>query len=156
MDLTIGHISIYSYMLDNLSKTEILEKLSLIEDVVFVGGTSEFLQGFKNELNDIDISVTNPEPLKAFGYVHESFDKSFFGLSGKRALIPLKYVLIDIFIDDKKPEYIVVKGYKCQTIRSMIFLRENTLNFYKEKLSEKSYNKIKRNLDLLKKAYHLR
>lgn len=113
----------------NISKEEALNKLSKIEDVIFVGGTSEYLQGYKNELNDIDISVTTINPLNEFGYIHKSFDSSFYGLSGNRGIIPLPNVLIDIFIDTVKPEYVTVNGFKCQTIESMISLRENTLKY---------------------------
>jgi len=113
----------------NISKKEALKKLSEIDDVIFVGGASEYIQGYKNELNDIDISITNINPLKEFGYVHTSFDNSFYGLSGDRALIPLKSVLIDIFIDVVKPKFIMVNGFKCQTIESMIELREKTLKY---------------------------
>lgn len=113
----------------NISKQEALQKLSEIEDVIFVGGTSEYIQGYKEELNDIDISITDIKLLNKFGYVHTSFDNSFYGLSGNRAFIPLKSVLIDIFVDKVKPEFIVINGFKCQTIESMIQLREKTLKY---------------------------
>lgn len=113
----------------SITKEETLNKLSLIDDVIFVGGTSEYIQGFKDQLNDIDISINNIDSLKEFGYVHKSVDNSFYGLSGNRAFIPLKSVLIDIFVDEVKPEFIVVNGFKCQTIESMIELRENTLKY---------------------------
>lgn len=115
-------------MLD-ISKEEVLNRLSKIDDVVFVGGTSEYIQGYKDELNDIDISINNTEKLEEFGYVHTSFDNSFYGLSGKRAFIPLQSVLIDVFVDELKPEFILVNGFKCQTIESMIELREKTLKY---------------------------
>lgn len=113
----------------NISKEDALNKLSLIEDVIFVGGTSEYIQGYKNDLNDIDISITNIKPLNEFGYVHTSFDNSFYELSGNRAFIPLKSVLIDVFVDKVKPEFILINGFKCQTIQSMIDLREKTLKY---------------------------
>ena len=113
----------------NISKEETLNRLALIDDVVFVGGASEYIQGYKDLLNDIDISVTDIAPLNEFGYVHQGFDNSFYGLSGNRAFIPLKSVLIDVFVDEVKPEYILVNGFKCQTIESMIKLRENTLKY---------------------------
>ena len=40
-------------------KLEIIDQLAEIQDVIFVGGTSEYLQGIKNELRDIDVVVTN-------------------------------------------------------------------------------------------------
>lgn len=134
----------------NISKEEALNKLSQIEDVIFVGGASEYIQGYKDELNDIDISVTNVVPLNEFGYIHTSFDNSFFGLSGNRAFIPLKSVLIDVFVDKIKPEFILVNGSKCQTIESMIELREKTLK-YTFNGSYKNRLKLIHNLERLKK-----
>lgn len=134
----------------NISKEEVLNKLSQIEDVIFVGGTSEYIQGYKDELNDIDISINNTNPLNDFGYVHTSFDSSFFGLSGNRALIPLKSVLIDIFVDEVKPEFILVNGFKCQTIESMIELREKTLK-YNFNGSYENRLKLIHNLERLKR-----
>ncbi|WBX98259.1 hypothetical protein [Chryseobacterium gambrini] len=133
----------------NDNKFEVLIKLSQIDDVVFVGGSSEFIQGIKKELNDIDISIKEISFLKNFGYVHKSFDDSFYGLSGQRGFIPLNSVLIDIFIDEK-PQYKIFNGFKCQTLQSMISLRENTLVFNSHKLSERSKTKIDSNLQRLK------
>ena len=94
-------------MLDNkdifyLNKNEILDILSKIDDVIFVGGTSEYLQGVKKELNDIDIRITNFENLISIGYIHKFKLDLFYGLSGNRGviklinflLIPLKVLLI--------------------------------------------------------------
>lgn len=131
------------------SKTELLKNLAAINDVIFVGGTSEYLQGIKKELNDIDISIIDLKLLNGFGYIHTNFDHAFYGLSGHRGFIPLKHVLIDIFIDEK-PEYVIINGFRCETVESMIALRENTLKFNHENLSENSKNKIRENLDRLK------
>jgi len=133
----------------NCDREEVLQKLALIDDVVFIGGTSEYLQGIKKELKDIDISINDVRSLSRFGYVHMNFDDSFYGLSGHRGFIPLKSVLIDIFIDEK-PKYIIIDGFKCETIESMISLRENTLKFNHNRLTEQSKNKIHKNLNRLK------
>ncbi|WP_294304912.1 hypothetical protein [uncultured Chryseobacterium sp.] len=130
------------------TKKEILHNLASISDVIFVGGTSEYLQGIKTELNDIDISISDLKLLNGFGYIHKNFDNAFYGLSGHRGFIPLENALIDIFID-KNPDYIMVNGFKCETVQSMILLREKTLKFNHEKLSEKSKHKIRENLDRL-------
>ena len=129
MDLITGFTLLYKYIMLNISKQEALERLALIEDAIFVGGTSEYIQGYKDELNDIDISISNIHLLNEFGYIHKSFDNSFYGLSGNRGFIPLKSVLIDIFIDEVKPQFILVNGFKCQTKESMIELREKTLKY---------------------------
>ena len=113
----------------DISKEEIIQQISENEDVIFVGGTSEYIQGIKKELNDIDISVKNTEFLNNFGYVHKNFNNSLYGLSGNRGFIKTKNFIIDIFIDDKRPEYIIINGKKCETLDSMIELREKTLEY---------------------------
>lgn len=113
----------------DISKEEIIQQISENEDVIFVGGTSEYIQGIKKELNDIDISVKNTEFLNKFGYVHKNFNNSLYGLSGNRGFIKTKNFIIDIFIDDKRPEYIIINGKKCETLDSMIELREKTLEY---------------------------
>lgn len=136
-------------MITGLNKFEILEKLSKIDNLVFVGGTSEYLQGIKDSLNDIDISINNIELLKEFGYVFKGFDDSFYGLSGNRAFIPLENVLIDIFVDNIQPVFITVNGFKCETIQSMIKLREDSLK-YTFNGSFKNRLKLITNLERLK------
>ena len=131
----------------NISKEDIIELLSHNEDVIFIGGTSEYIQGVKKELRDIDISVKNTEFLNRFGYVHKSFNNSFYGLSGNRGFIKTKNFIIDIFIDDKRPNYIIINNKKCETIDSMIELREKTLEYDLIKDSffkEKNYNNLNR------------
>ena len=126
-----------------ITKNDLIKELSEIDDVIFVGGTSEYIQGVKPILNDIDISVTSIEDLKKFGYIHKKYIDFFYGLSGNRGLIKTKDVFIDIFIETKKPKFKLVENYKCETIESMIKLREKTL--------EKNYDKkIDDNLKRLK------
>lgn len=128
----------------------ILLKLSEIDDVIFVGGTSEYLQGIKSETNDIDISIDDKEKLRHIHYVFTSFNDSLYGLSGKRGFFREDGVLVDIYINDKKPEYIITKeGYKCETIDSMINLREKTIE--NKMIHGESLEKIKNNLNRLKK-----
>ena len=148
-------------MLDNkdifyLNKNEILDILSKIDDVIFVGGTSEYLQGVKKKLNDIDIRVTSFENLISIGYVHKFNLDLFYGLSGNRGIIKLKNCLIDIFIETNKPDFIIIDNkYKCETIKSMISLREKTLKF-SNFCDNNVLKKIKYNLIRLKKWKQLR
>ncbi|WP_390449974.1 hypothetical protein [Chryseobacterium sp. Alg-005] len=134
----------------NVSKIEVLKLLAQIDDVIFVGGASEYLQGIKAELNDIDISVSSKEVLNEIGYVHTNSDNSFYGLSGKRGFIPLKSVLIDVFIDEKKPQFRLVDSFKCETVDSMIALQENTLKLGLKTLSDKTRIKLTNNINRLK------
>lgn len=132
------------------SKNDILNKLSKIENLIFVGGASEYIQGVKHELRDIDVVVTDIDELKKIGYVFSVDSDLFYGLSGRRAVIKLKNVLIDIFIEDHLPDSIIVDGFRCETIESMILLRENTLKFNGNRLIEQIRSKIHKNLDRLK------
>lgn len=129
-------------------KEEMIDKLSKIENLVFVGGTSEYIQGVKDKLNDIDIVVLNIEDLENFGYIHKFELDLFYGLSGNRGVILKKDLLIDIFIEKKLPYYTIINGKKCQTIDSMIELREKTLKFSSLKIKNIK-DKIKFNLNRL-------
>lgn len=132
------------------SKEEILNELSKIENLIFIGGTAEYIQGVKNKLGDIDIVVTNVNDLKNIGYLFFLNIDPFYGRSGKRAVIKLKNVLIDIFIEYNLPQYINIKGFKCETVESIILSRENALKFDHENLSEERENKIRESLKILK------
>lgn len=134
-----------------VDKYQALQILREIDEVVFVGGASEYLQGIKKELRDIDISIKDEKLLKDIGYVHKNIDQSFYGLSGKRGFIPLNSVLIDIFIDEKKPDFIMVNGFKCETIESMLRLQKETLILNYEKLSKKTKEKLINNIERLKR-----
>lgn len=137
-------------------KLNLIEELSEYPSVVFVGGTSEYLQGFRNDLNDIDISIKDPSILWSFGYVFRAYNSALYGLSGNRASIRSNdNILIDIFVDDCPPDFIIVKGKKCETIESMLELSENTKIYNKGLFSdwnlEKLIQRIKR-LESYKKA----
>lgn len=147
MVLQTGRHSHYWSMLKN--KLNLINELSKIPEVIFVGGTSEYLQGFKEILNDIDISICNKEKLFQINYVFTNTDYSLFGLSGQRGYFEKDGCLVDIFID-KAPDHILVNGFKCQTLESMIELRENTLKFNSHLLSKHIFLKIKTNLERLK------
>lgn len=148
MELLVG-LRLICLLMIKVGKLEALEVLSKIDDVIFAGGTSEFIQGIKKELRDIDISVKNFEVLNSIGYVHKSEDHSFYGASGKRGFIPLENVLIDVFID-QSIEYITVNGFKCETVSSMLERQEKTLNLNTETLSERTKEKLKNNIERLK------
>ena len=134
-----------------LYKKSIIEELSKIENLVFVGGASEYLQDVKDSLNDIDIVIINENDLRNIGYLHKFKMNLFFGLSGERGVILKNNILIDIFIENSLPEYVIVnEKYKCQAIDSMIELREKTLNMeHMENLPKNITDKIKFNLNRL-------
>ncbi|MDR6548541.1 hypothetical protein J2810_004631 [Chryseobacterium rhizosphaerae] len=131
-------------------KTKLINDLSEFPSVVFVGGTSEYLQGFRSELNDIDISTKSPELLWKFGYVFRGQNKSLYGLSGQRAFIKNQGILIDIFVDDNVPDFINVGKFKCQTVESMLKLSEDTKIYNKDLLSPPNYERLLKRIERLK------
>ena len=119
----------------------LIQELAEIPSVTFVGGTSEFIQGFRKDLKDIDISIPNPDILRKFGYVFRGENNSLYGLSGKRGFIKNNGTLIDIFIDPP-PEFIMVGEFKCETVESMLNLSRKTLKHNSMMLSANNLDKL--------------
>jgi hypothetical protein len=113
----------------NLPKRELVDMLSLIDGVVFVGGTSEYLQGIKNTLRDIDIVVPINTDLSDFGWVFRKTDNQCVLLSAERGIIITQECVIDIFFTDKVINTIDINGYKCQIIKDMIKIQKGVLEF---------------------------
>lgn len=85
------------------------------EDLVFVGGFAMYLQGIKQSFNDYDVVVISLDGLHdAITYKTDSK----FSKSGNRAFITGKRN-IDIFIENKLPEYEIIKGVKVATKKAM-------------------------------------
>ena len=112
-------------------------------DAVIVGSSALFLQGLiSKEPNDIDIITTSIEGLPE-GMVEYETD-SGFSFSGKRAFcIVENRFKIDIFVEDKLPEYIEVNGLKIQTVVSMLKYYESILPRVKDYWLPEINNKIK-------------
>lgn len=94
---------------------EILQQLSRKENLVFVGNVAMMFQGIDVIPSDIDIVVTDLSGLE--GYTEYTTD-SKFSISGKRAFITGEY-MIDIFIEDKLPQYVIIDGLKVETLYYM-------------------------------------
>ena len=112
-------------------------------DAVIVGSSALYLQGLTNKIpNDIDIVTTSLNNLPK-GVIEYDTD-SGFSFSGKRAfLIINNSYKIDIFIEDKLPEYIEVNGLKIQTVVSMLKYYESILPRVKDYWLPEINNKIK-------------
>lgn len=131
-------------------KLKIIDQLTKIEDVVFVGGTSEYLQGIKNTLRDIDVVVTDLTTLLHIGWIFKIEDYSIPGLNPNRGHIRRGDIVIDIFVADNLPEYIKVGKHKCQTVQSMIALKERTLEKNRHLLTVGNLEKVKQSIERLK------
>lgn len=97
-----------------------INNINNIENIVFVGGVSEMLQGIRETTKDIDICVLNVDELKTKYIVKEWKTTSVFSKSGNRAGIESEEYIIDIFIEDTLPEFVEIDGIKCETLNSLI------------------------------------
>lgn len=100
---------------------ELIKKISRMDNgVVFVGGVSEVKHGIRKKTKDVDIVVQSLSGLEAFGVLKYWITDSAVSKSGKRAFIERLDFNIDIFVEDDLPEWELIDGVKCQTIKSMI------------------------------------
>ena len=112
-------------------------------DAVIVGSSALYLQGLTKKIpNDIDIITTSIKGLPE-GVVEYETD-SGFSFSGKRAF----YIVddsfkIDIFVEDKLPDYIEIDGLKIQTVASMLSYYQSILPRVKDYWLPEINNKIK-------------
>ena len=112
-------------------------------DAVIVGSSALYLQGISKKIpNDIDIITTSIKGLPD-GVIEYETD-SGFSFSGKRAFcIVENRFKIDIFVEDKLPEYIEVNGLKIQTVASMFNYYRSILPRVKDYWLPEINNKIK-------------
>ena len=112
-------------------------------DAVIVGSSALYLQGLTKKIpNDIDIITTSIKGLPE-GVVEYETD-SGFSFSGKRAFcIVENRFKIDIFVEDKLPDYIEIDGLKIQTVASMFNYYQSILPRVKDYWLPEINNKIK-------------
>lgn len=139
------HYQVIYSVVENLIK--VISKLK--NDVVFVGGVAFVHHGIKETAKDIDIVVNNLDGLYELGEIKEFQTKSPMSKSGNRAYTYVDDIQIDIFIEDKLPEYDKVDDVKYESIESLI-------KFYKTLVDrnnglERDRNEIKLNLVMNKK-----
>lgn len=112
-------------------------------DAVIVGSSALYLQGLiSKEPKDIDIISTSIDGLPE-GTVEYTTD-SGFSFSGKRAFCIVDGSFkIDIFVEDKLPDYIEIDGLKIQTVASMLSYYQSILPRVKDYWLPEINNKIK-------------
>lgn len=87
-------------------------------DFVVVGSLALYLQNsIGREPFDIDCVVLNLDGLPKETISYSTDSK--FSTTGKRAFYVDSNLKIDIFVEDKLPEYIIVDGIKVQTVDDM-------------------------------------
>lgn len=102
----------------------------LKDDLVYVGGFAMWLYGLRVSYSDLDVVVTD---LKGLEGAKCYSTPSPHSISGKRAHLVSDKIKIDIFIESNLPEWQMVKGFKCQTVPSMISHYERLLGLVHNK-----------------------
>ncbi|MEJ5105505.1 hypothetical protein [Chryseobacterium sp. MYb328] len=107
----------------------IIQKLSSVSDLKFVGGTSLFIQGKVSTINDIDVLV---DDIREISKVYEivlieepiyRFDKR------RRGYFIQNNIMIDVFIQENNEDTILVGTQAiCSTINAQIEFLEKTLS----------------------------
>lgn len=94
----------------------IIQDLAKVPGLKFVGGTSLFIQGKLESINDIDVTVPSVEEIK------KAFDVRVIDeTNGERAYSVHDGILIDVFIrEDDEDTILVGENARCVTIESQI------------------------------------
>lgn len=121
---------------------ELLNELAQKPNLVFVGSVAMMLQGIDVVPTDIDIVVTDLEGLE--NYTEYTTD-SKYSTSGQRAFIHRDEYSIDIFIEEKLPQYIIINGLKVVTL----YYQEKYFNRILPLLEPRRQFIIQEKLDLL-------
>lgn len=101
---------------------DILEEINRITkgNVIFTGSYSEKIQGVPIEkVGDLDIIVKDSTPFQNQQRFKSWKSNTAYSKSGKRATFFLKGKLIDVFIEESFPRYILIDGFKFETVNSM-------------------------------------
>lgn len=106
---------------------QLMYELSQVSNLIFVGGSSLYLQGFKEKINDIDVLVQDS------GEIRSKFEINFiteplynFG-NRQRAYFISNGIMVDIFIESNDEEVVKIDYYNCCTINAQIQFLEKTL-----------------------------
>ncbi|MGE8528507.1 hypothetical protein [Chryseobacterium rhizosphaerae] len=106
---------------------KIINDLSKIKDLKFIGGTSLFLQNKVSRVKDIDVLV------QSSAEISEKFKLTFIECpvyrfpERTRAFFIVNEILVDVFIQQNDEEIIQIGDYSCTTITSQIKFLEKTL-----------------------------
>ena len=94
--------------------------MGLKEEAVVVGSTALWLRGMSAaEPNDLDIVVRSLDGIPGDLTAYET--DSPFSVSGKKACGFLERgVKIDIFVEDRIPDFEIIRGIRIQTVASML------------------------------------
>lgn len=108
----------------NLKEFNILKN-----NVIFTGGFSECLQGYKSNYKDLDVITNDLEGLKEIGKIYKNPKADYidWGYPCERYFIVYGKQIIDIWYTKEPINYIEVSGCKCQPIEDIIKNKEYVL-----------------------------
>ncbi|BAP30135.1 multidrug resistance efflux pump [Chryseobacterium sp. StRB126] len=119
----------------------VIQNLSTVTDLKFVGGTSLFIQEKTTDINDVDVLVQDIQEIsKVYNII--LIDEPVYKFENRRrGYCVHNDVMIDVFIQENNEETILVgTRAKCSTIDAQIVFLEKTLSL--NLLSEKRQSTI--------------
>lgn len=107
---------------------QLIFDLSQISNLIFVGGTSLYLQDIKEEITDIDVLVQNADEISTVFEITIIEDPIYKFQNRQRAYFIRDNIMVDVFIQENNEEVIEVDNYaNCCTINAQIQFFEKTL-----------------------------
>lgn len=107
---------------------QLIFDLSQVSNLIFVGGTSLFLQDLKTEITDIDVLVQNSDEISALFDITLIDEPIYKFQNRQRAYFIRDNIMVDIFIQANNEEFIEVDNYaNCCTINAQVQFLEKTL-----------------------------
>ena len=107
---------------------DLIYDLSQVSNLIFVGGTSLYLQDIKSEITDIDVLVQDSGEIRTLFEI-EFIEEPLYNFPGRtRAYFIRDGIMVDIFIQANSEETVLIDGYAtCCTVNSQIQFLEKTL-----------------------------
>lgn len=106
----------------------VIQNLSFVPDLKFVGGTSLFIQEKTTDINDVDVLVQDIEEIRKV-YDITLIDELVYKFENRqRGYYIYNDVMIDVFIQENNEDTILVgTRAQCSTIDAQIAFLEKTL-----------------------------
>ena len=133
----------------NNSLSLIREIQQKIPDCCFVGGVSEYFQGFKNSFFDIDLCILQKD-LKQLEFILGGSVENRVMFSRdliERRLFRSSEYIVDIFVVSKIPDCIEIDGIRVNTLKELILSKKHFLEnkeFINEKQEKKNIESLQR------------
>lgn len=122
-----------------MSVLRLISDLSQVSNLIFVGGTSLYLQDIKESISDIDVLVQDASEISELFEINIIEEPVYTFIGRQRAYFISDGIMVDIFIEPNNEEIILIDGnLKCSSINAEIAFYERTLklNLDREKRSQ--------------------